>query len=182
MTATTRLTSTSYAVLGVLAAEPRTAYELIGELERTTARFLPRAASKLYEEPKRLVGAGLARATDEHVGRRRRTRYRITPKGRQALTAWLAAPGAAPVLECEQLLQVHLAERGTRADLLATVAALGAWARDQEGRGDRLDPIGGEDLTGRFLADFALMVAGWAEWAAATVTARPADAPAAGDA
>jgi len=163
MAATPRLTSTSYSVLGVLAAGPRTAYELIGELERTTGRFLPRAPSKRYEEPKRLVAAGLARATDEHVGRRRRTRYRITPKGRRALAAWLATPGGPPVLECEQLLQVHLADRGRRADLLGTIAAMGAWAGAAAPE-PTTDPF--DRLTARFLSDFAAMAGRWATWAA----------------
>jgi DNA-binding PadR family transcriptional regulator len=172
MATTPRLTSTSASVLGVLAAGPRTAYELIGELERTIGRFLPRAPSKRYEEPKRLVAAGLARGTAEQVGRRRRTRYRITAKGRRALAAWLATPGAAPALESEQLLQVHLADRGRRVDLLATIAAMRAWAAESAPPATT-DPF--DRLTTRFLFDFAAMVDGWAAWAADEVARWPDD-------
>ena len=38
----------------------------------------------------RLVEAGLAAAEGSMVGRRARTRYDITPLGRQRLAAWLA--------------------------------------------------------------------------------------------
>lgn len=59
---TTNLTPTSYAILGLLAVRPYTTYELATQVERTVRRFWPRARSKLYEEPKKLVAAGLAEA------------------------------------------------------------------------------------------------------------------------
>jgi len=37
-------------------------YELTQQMGRSLGRIWPRAASKLYEEPKKLVAAGLARA------------------------------------------------------------------------------------------------------------------------
>src|SRR5947209_15703946 len=66
------LTSTSYALLGLLAIKPWTTYELAKQMDRTLSRFWPRARSKLYEEPKKLVAHGLARATEDVVGKRRR--------------------------------------------------------------------------------------------------------------
>jgi hypothetical protein len=59
---------------------------------RSLRRLWPRAQSKLYEEPKKLVAHGFARATDDSVGRRRRTRYTITAQG-SALALWLEEPG-----------------------------------------------------------------------------------------
>ena len=58
------LTTTSYAILGLLAVKPWTTHELVRQVDRTLRRFWPRASSKLYEEPKKLVAHGLARATD----------------------------------------------------------------------------------------------------------------------
>ena len=83
------LTSTSFALLGLLAVRPWTTYELAQQMDRGLASFWPRARSNLYAEPKRLVALGLATATTQQVGRRPRTVYRITPKGRRALKAWL---------------------------------------------------------------------------------------------
>jgi DNA-binding PadR family transcriptional regulator len=187
MSRPTKLTTTSYSVLGLLAVRPWTTYELIQQVERSTRRIWPRAQSKLYEEPKKLVELGLARATDEHVGRRRRTRYRITAKGRRALADWLGAPGAGPVLEFEQLLKVHFADSGTKRDLLATLHAAGAWAREQnteslatgraylEGVGEFPQRGALNQLVGRFLTEFYVMVASWAEWATAMVEEWPED-------
>ncbi len=92
------LTPTSYAILGLLAIKPWTTYELATQVERTVRRFWPRTRSKLYEEPKKLVAAGLAEAVKGAHGRRPRTVYTITPAGRQALAAWLAGESAEPVV------------------------------------------------------------------------------------
>lgn len=181
------LTTTSYAILGLLAVKPWTTHELVQQVDRSLRRIWPRAQSKLYEEPKKLVALGLARAAEDPVGRRRRTRYTITAKGRRALGEWLAQPGAGPVLECEQLLQVHFADSGTTADLRATLAATGAWARERneenlatgraylEGAGAFPERAALNLLVGRFLTDFYAMVADWATWAEALVATWPDD-------
>src|SRR6476659_4673308 len=95
------LTTTSYAILGLLAIKPWTTYELAQQMQRALGQFWPRAESKLYEEPKKLVAHGLARASSEMVGKRPRTIYTITAKGRRAMAAWVPAPstGDGPVLE-----------------------------------------------------------------------------------
>ena len=83
------------AVLSLLALRSWTTYELAQQMKRSLHWFWPRAESKLYEEPKKLVAHGLARATSETVGLRPRTVYEITPAGRRALAQWVAeqAPG-----------------------------------------------------------------------------------------
>ena len=78
------LTSTSYAVLGLLSIRPWSSYELTQQMDRSLGRVWPRAVSKLYEEPKKLVTHGLARSSTERNGRRTRTVYAITPEGRRA--------------------------------------------------------------------------------------------------
>ena len=67
------LTPTSYSILGLLALKPWTTYELAQQMERALGQFWPRAESRLYEEPKKLVAHGLARASSEMVGKRPRT-------------------------------------------------------------------------------------------------------------
>ena len=62
------LTTTSYAILGLLAVKPWTTYELAQQMRRALGQFWPRAESKLYEEPKKLVAHGLARATQADDG------------------------------------------------------------------------------------------------------------------
>src|SRR5215813_2631780 len=103
---TAPLTTTSYAVLGLLSIRPWSSYELTQQMDRSLGRVWPRAVSKLYEEPKKLASHGLARAVSEQNGRRTRAVYTITDKGRYALAEWLHDPGEGPALEFEQLLKV----------------------------------------------------------------------------
>ena len=88
------LTSTSYAVLGLLAARPRTAYQLATLVARGLRFVWPRAEGRIYDEPRLLADHGLALARREHTGRRPRTVYSITPEGRRALRRWITEPGA----------------------------------------------------------------------------------------
>ena len=85
------MTTTSYALLGLLALQPWTTYELAQQVRRSLSWFWPRTERKLYDEPKRLVAEGYATAREEFTGRRKRTVYEITPEGRAALRATLAA-------------------------------------------------------------------------------------------
>jgi PadR family transcriptional regulator, regulatory protein AphA len=187
MSSAPAMTTTSYAILGLLAIRPWTTHELVQQIDRSLRRIWPRAQSKLYEEPKKLVTHGLARATDDPVGRRRRTRYTITAKGRRALAAWLRQPGAGPVLEFEQLLKISFADSGSKADVVANLASTRAWVLDQnvenlataraylEGRGAFPERAALNQLGGRFLTDFYLMVARWVEWASELVERWPDD-------
>ena len=64
------LTTTSYAILGLLAIQPWPTYELAKQMRRSLHYVWPRAESNLYAEAKRLVEGGLAQARSEPVGRR----------------------------------------------------------------------------------------------------------------
>jgi DNA-binding PadR family transcriptional regulator len=116
------LTTTSYAVLGHLALQPWTMYDLARQMQRNVHFYFPRVESQIYAEPKRLVSAGLAAATTEMTGRRARTIYSITAQGRNVLAAWLASPPAkGPLLEFEAVLRAMLAPFGSDEDLAATL-------------------------------------------------------------
>jgi PadR family transcriptional regulator AphA len=179
--------SVAATVLGLLAVKPWTTHELVLQVDRSMRRIWPRAQSKLYEEPKKLVAHGFARATDDSVGRRRRTRYTITAKGRRALAAWLQQPGDGPVLEFEQLLKISFSDSGTKADILANLDAARTWVLDQndenlatgraylEGRGLFPQRAALNQLEGRFLAEFYVTVARWVEWASEIVKDWPDD-------
>jgi PadR family transcriptional regulator, regulatory protein AphA len=177
MSSAPAMTATSYAILGLLTVRSWTTHELVQQVDRSLRRIWPRAQSKLYEEPKKLVAHGFARATDDSVGRRRRTRYTITPKGRRALSAWLRQPGDGPLLEFEQLLKISFADSGSAADITANLAATRAWVLEQnresldtaraylDGTGAFPERAALNQLGGRFLTDFYAMVANWVDWA-----------------
>jgi DNA-binding PadR family transcriptional regulator len=186
MSTNRRLTTTSYAILGLLGIRSWSTYELTAQMSRALRWFWPRAESNLYEEPKKLVAHGLARATADPVGRRRRTVYSITPAGRRALRRWMDVPGAGPVLEWEQLLKVFFAEHGTKAAALANVAAAREWGDDIEALSIDLSReylAGGPFparmpqliITGRFLTEFGDLVSQWAAWAEDVITSWPDD-------
>jgi PadR family transcriptional regulator AphA len=184
------LTTTSYAILGLLSVKPFTTYELAEQMKRALGHFWPRAESQFYEEPKRLVERGLAKAAQEQVGRRPRTRYSITAKGRRALAAWVrTSPNGGPVLESEALVKVFFAEHGSRENLLGTIDTVHAWAQQRRAEDNERqipqDYLAGRGafparlpwlvLVGHFLHMFELMVEEWADWARTTVDAWPDD-------
>ncbi len=188
MSTRSELTATSYAILGLLAIKPWTTYELAQQMGRALGQFWPRAESKLYEEPKKLVAHGLARASSEQVGKRPRTVYTITAKGRRALTAWLPTlPSAGPSLEFEHLIKIFFAEHGSKEDLLATIddvrastdqrAALGAGISREylDGRGQFPERLPWLILVGQFLDDFNDLLRRWAQWATDVVEEWPDD-------
>jgi DNA-binding PadR family transcriptional regulator len=181
------MTTTSYAILGLLALRPWTTHELVRQVDRSLRRLWPRAQSKLYEEPKKLVAHGFATAADDPVGLRRRTRYTITAKGRRALAAWLREPGAGPVLEFEQLVKIHFADSGRKADVVANLEAARAWVLEQneenlvaaraylDGAGEFPERASLNQLPGMFLTELYLTVARWIDWAEGVVEGWPED-------
>jgi PadR family transcriptional regulator AphA len=171
------LTTTSHAVLGLLALRPWTTYELAKQVQRSLGWFWPRAERKLYDEPKRLVEAGFATARDERTGNRPRTVYAITPAGRKALRQWLGEPSAPPTLELEAMVRVFFADGGTLAQLQATLRQVASEAEERTAElrsmiassedesyefGARL-PINALAL--RFQLDHEALLATWARWA-----------------
>jgi PadR family transcriptional regulator AphA len=118
------LTPTSYVLLGLLGVRSWSAYELAKQMERAVHYFWPRAERKLYDEVKNLVAHGLASAKEERVGRRPRTVYAITAKGRGAVREWLGRESLPHALEFEAIAKIFLAEQGTKHELLANVRSV----------------------------------------------------------
>ncbi len=177
MSGAPELSTTSYAILSLLAVRSWTTYELAQQMERSVGTMWPRTQSVVYEEPKRLVARGLARSRREFTGKRASTVYSITPKGRRALASWLEEPGAGPTVEFEALLKVAFADHGSLDGLRANLAAIRSWAeaelasvearrREYEATGgpfpDRLPVIA---LALRYFHEHAAAVARWAAWA-----------------
>lgn len=172
-----KLTTTSYAILSLLGVRSWTTYELAQQMDRSVGRMWPRAASVVYEEPKRLVRRGLATSAKEYTGRRASTVYSITDAGRAALAAWLAEPGGDPTLEFEALLKVGFADHGSLEALRSNLAAIKdhterARAESQQ-RFDEYVRTGGPyperlpviALVARFYAEHEAAIRRWIDWA-----------------
>jgi PadR family transcriptional regulator AphA len=186
------LSTTSYAVLALLGVRPWTTYELARQMERSLRDMWPRAESVIYEEPKKLVAAGLATAAKEYTGRRASTVYSITTKGRTALRRWLDEPGGPPALEYEGLLKVAFADHGSHDQLVDNLDALREQAEERlayaTARVDEYRETGGPfperlpviTLISRFQMAHAEMVLRWTEWAAEEVAQWTGVTPATG--
>jgi DNA-binding PadR family transcriptional regulator len=181
----TNLTTTSYAILCLLAIQPWSMYALAKQMRRDLHYVWPRAESNIYVEPKRLVEFGLARAEVQQTGKRSRTIYSITSKGRRALARWLATESAPSRHESETLLKVLYGNYGTKDDLLANLRAYAAEAEQAKGvelkfaeeyaRGqhDLPEPLHLATLFLRLMFDQAQTRLRWAEWAIGQVETWP---------
>ena len=90
--ASTRLTPTSYIILGLLEqAGTATPYELKRVAGASLGNFWPLQHAQFYTEPERLTRAGHLTVERERGGRRRKL-YSLTERGGQALAAWRAEP------------------------------------------------------------------------------------------
>jgi PadR family transcriptional regulator, regulatory protein AphA len=180
-----RPSTTGFAILGLLALRPWSAYELTQQIHRSLRYMLPASERNLYAEPKRLAATGLVRMRHEQVGRRSRTIYEITPAGRDALRRQLATPPAPPQLEFEALQRLIYADQGSKQDLLAALDTTSHQVQQllddgiQQVRGYQAD--GGPFpqrlhlimLFARFYADFLLLLRDWAALARREVASWP---------
>jgi DNA-binding PadR family transcriptional regulator len=173
----TQLSTTSYAVLGLLALRDWTTYELAKQMQRTIDYVWPTGERTLYDEPKRLVEAGYARARKESVGKRPRTTYTITPAGRRALKQWLSTEAAPMTVEFEGMLRVLFADQGDLEQLRQSIHAIAEQARTGRGQfatmAKDILASGGEfpqrthvnALGMRFMIDHYDQIITWADWA-----------------
>jgi DNA-binding PadR family transcriptional regulator len=176
------LTTTSYAILGLLAIRPWSTYELAQLMRRSLHWVWPRAESNLYAEPKRLVEAGLATAEAVWNGDRKRTVYSITTAGRAALRSWLAEEPASQRLESEAALRLLYGNSGSKEDLLGAIGRIAADAAESidhfcdlgdeyaGGAGQFPDRIHVNALLLTLMVEQARAAARWARWATEEVT------------
>jgi PadR family transcriptional regulator, regulatory protein AphA len=171
-----KLTTTSYALLGLLNLQPFSAYELTKYMKRSAlAHLWPRTEASLYKEPKVLEAHGYATADVASTGARARTVYSITPAGRRALRAWLREPGGTLVFECEAALKAFFGDvtdlEALRAQLevlaarpeTSTPPPLEVLSAFREGRMHFPDRLHYTVMAADLIAHVNLAVAGWAE-------------------
>lgn len=170
-------TTTSYAILGLLSVDRWSTYELAKQVRRSLRWFWPRTERKIYDEPKRLVEAGLATATREYTGQRPRTVYGITAEGREELRRWLDEPPATRSSEFEGVLKLFFADAGSLEQLTATLTAI---EQDAADRLAELLDVNEQNLAGnnrfperlhlsvlalRLHVEQEIVVRDWARWA-----------------
>ncbi|HSC92743.1 MAG TPA: PadR family transcriptional regulator [Gaiellaceae bacterium] len=168
------LTTTEAAVLALLAIEgERSGYDLLKLVSRAIGHVWAPARSQLYAVLPRLVAGGLASRRDVvQQGRPDKAVYRLAPRGREVLDAWLAevVPGDAAGVQ----LKVFVGGLVPRATLVAQVEQ---YRRDAEARRAELRRIDetnsrtGHDRFHGYLLDLGLAQAAAAvRWADAVIT------------
>src|SRR3954468_2178337 len=79
--------SLRYAVLGLLAVQPATGYELTQKFDRSLSNAWHAGHSQIYPELARLEEAGMVEVVGE--GARRSRTFAVTAAGREELRSWL---------------------------------------------------------------------------------------------
>lgn len=171
-----QLSSTSYAVLGLLAHSPMSAYEIVKETRASLNHFWPRAERSIYHEPKRLAAAGYVTSEERKRSGRWRTVYAISPSGRRALEDWFDQECAPPQFESEAVLKVSLGDLAQPGQLLEVLEELEEESRARLMEGTELaemfasaelppDRLEATALMFAFVFDQARRTERWAAWA-----------------
>ena len=182
-----KLTSTSYVLLGQLGIQPWSAYALTKHFQRSLLKnFWPRAESHIYDEIKNLACHKLVTAKDEVNGKRQRSIYTITRKGRQALNTWVGESGKSRIVEWEQLAKISYADYGTKEQMLDHLQGVRADALERVRHMYTLvcktDPPAGRVfrhrshigiLTGELVLRELEMILAWVEWVEAEIVNWP---------
>jgi DNA-binding PadR family transcriptional regulator len=107
----------------MLAVEPRSGYDIKALVDQTTRFFWAASYGQIYPELKGLDERGLIEAEADPQGGRRRTTYRITAAGREALAAWIREPEQVQEMRDEGLLKLFFAGVLGREECIAVVEA-----------------------------------------------------------
>jgi DNA-binding PadR family transcriptional regulator len=104
-----KLSATGKVILGMLAAQPRSGYE-IKQLVDSSARFFWTASyGQIYPELKKLERAGLIAGADSSTGARQRTTFKLTAEGKRAAREWIGRPPEVLEIRDEGLLKLFFA-------------------------------------------------------------------------
>jgi len=103
-------TAVTWAVLGLVAMEPRSGYDVKRIIDKSVRHFWAASYGQIYPELRRLEEAAWIEGDDAPRGGRSRRVYRITPEGRAALQAWLHGHETRIELRDESLLRLFFAD------------------------------------------------------------------------
>jgi DNA-binding PadR family transcriptional regulator len=120
-----RLTPFSYAVLALIGEGGAGPHDLASMMRRGSI-YWAAAESQWYGEPKRLERLGYLRSEKRPGKTTSRTHYLLTPKGREALRAWLARPSSLPRMQNEAIVRVLAGDLGDDESLRASLDGMRA--------------------------------------------------------
>jgi DNA-binding PadR family transcriptional regulator len=115
----------SYVVLAAIGELGASTPELVEMLSRGHM-FWTSSPSQVYAEPKRLLALGWIASEKEPGKTRRRTLYRLTDTGREALREWLRAPAGFPRIQHEASVRLFAGDMIEDEEILASLQQLRA--------------------------------------------------------
>jgi DNA-binding PadR family transcriptional regulator len=118
------LTPTGRVILGMVAVEPRSGYDIKAVVDNSTRFFWAASYGQIYPELKRLAEQGLIEPEDDPQGGRRRTTYRINEAGREALAEWIRGPELLHEMRDEGLLKLFFAGLLEKDDAIAVLESV----------------------------------------------------------
>ncbi len=96
----------SYVVLALVGREGAAPHDLVRMAREGQRLYYAGAASKIYEQPKRLEQLGYLNSEKRPGRTRQRTYYTLTEKGLAALREWLGRPSAFPRIQSDAVARV----------------------------------------------------------------------------
>jgi PadR family transcriptional regulator AphA len=108
-------------LLGLSGRQPRSGYEIKKAIDTVISSFWYESNGQIYPALKRLASSGLIKVRSDSKKGRRKKLYAITPKGRERLRVWLAAPVEIGKPRDELILKLFF---GSEAELPALISHL----------------------------------------------------------
>ena len=124
------LSPTARVILGLLAWQSRTGYEIKQVTDRSTRFFWGASYGQIYPELRRLEAAGLVESREEPRGRVPRRVYSLTAAGRNAVDAWLGETVEAYEVRDEGLLKLFFGDLGPPERLRELIERRLAWYQE----------------------------------------------------
>ena len=117
-----RSSSSMEVLLGLLAIEPMSGYDLGIAIRASIGHFWNESYGQIYPNLKRLASAGLvASKTEKQKGKPDRQVYSITAKGRTRLAKWLAVEPQPEIPRNELLLKLFFGTQASPQTLIGYV-------------------------------------------------------------
>jgi PadR family transcriptional regulator AphA len=118
-------------LLGVLAIEPMSGYDLGLTIRQSAGHFWNESYGQIYPNLKKLASEGfVSRQTERQKGKPDRHVYSITDKGRERLKKWLAVPPQPEIPRNELLLKLFFGPQVPTEILIGYVERMANECRD----------------------------------------------------
>jgi len=160
------LSPTARVILGLLAWQPRTGYEIKQVTDQSTRFFWGASYGQIYPELRRLEAAGLVASREEPRGRVPRRIYSLTEAGQEALAGWLEETDESYEVRDEGLLKLFFSDLMSAEQRLDLIRRRQAWYEESAALFRRIgDELGELDESSGAVLRYGIELMEWdAAW------------------